>query len=147
MNVLTAPKFLRREPQPPALPETQPTVSPEVQAFIDSSARQREELAYLRSENDALNLEVRVSHERIRMLESELTEVRAARDFFQRHDGDMMKALGIIKGVIVAEEANARANAYAPPGTGQLDRSRQGDDLAAGVAALAQKLAPEQPHE
>ena len=143
MNVLTAPKFLRREePQPPAMPQTQPSVSPEVAAFIDSTTRQREELAYLRSENDTLNRELRLANERIRMLDEELTHTRNARDWFCRHDAFMLATLDDIEAMIVARKAKARAEAYAPPGSGQEDHTQNGDELAAGVADLAAKLAP-----
>lgn len=146
MNVLTVPKYLTRDRAPtvPPLPTPQPReASPETTAFLDSVTRQREENAYLRAELENVTRENKLAHERIRMLETELTEVRADRDFLTRHDASMLTSLRDIKALIVMAEERAKAEAYAPPGSGQQDHSQQGDELAAGVADLAAKLAPE----
>lgn len=148
MNVLTTPQFLRRSPAVPPLPVPQPReASPETTAFLDSVTRQREENAYLRSELETVTRENKLAHERIRMLESELTAVRADRDFLTRHDASMLTSLRDIKALIVMAEERAKAEAYAPPGSGTQDTTQQADELAAGVAAgvadLAAKLAPE----
>lgn len=145
MNVL-APKFLSRDRNPavPALPVPQPReATPETTAFLDSVNRQREENAYLRSEVEQTSRELKLAHERIRMLETEITNVRADRDFMTRHDASMMTSLRDIKALIVMAEERARAEAYAPPGSGQQDHTKAADELAEGVAELAKKLAPE----
>lgn len=137
--------FARRvEPVAPVLPNPA-TMSEEVAGFIDNMARQREELVFFRSETDTLQNELKVAHEHIRRLEAELTDVRDQRDFLQRHDTAMLTSLHNIKVLIDASLASAKAQAYAPPGTGQQDHTQEKIDDA--VAQLAQKLAAEQTTE
>ena len=131
-----------QEPNVTPLPQQQPTVTPEVQAFINSTTRQRQELQYLQSENAQLQNDLKLAHERIRMLDSELTTVRADRDFLQRHDGAMLTSLHNIKVLIDASLASARDDAYAPPGSGTnpdaiVERNAHDD---ARLQELAEKI-------
>lgn len=130
------------EPIVAPLPRENAIMTPEVAAFVDATTKQREENAYLRGEVDQLTRDVRLAHERVRMLESELTEVRADRDFLQRHDAEIMNGLEVIETVIIAQKAKARASAYAPPGTGQQTEPGMTDEEIERVEALARTLKP-----
>jgi hypothetical protein len=94
-------------------PAPQP-VSPEVQAFIDMSTRQREDLQHYQSRCQQLENELKLTSERLRSTEIELRSVKDDKDFLMRHDSSMLTGLHDIKVLIIATEERARANAVAP---------------------------------
>lgn len=143
MNVV--PAFLRKqEPAPPPLPRVRQPEEMRQMAldFMSDVDRQREENAYLRSANEQLRVDLKAALENARMLESELAYVRDERDQLYRHDHNMLGGLGAIKAAIINLEQQSRASAYAPPGSGTEDHTKQGDELADGVAKLAATFAP-----
>lgn len=126
----------------------EPEVTPEVAAFIDSSKRLREDLAYYKSHSAQLENDVKFANERIRSLEVELDYVRDERDRLYRHDHNMLGGLGAIKAAIVNLEEQSRAEAYAPPGSGQREPEQPLDAAAeAGLKIVASSLAPKQDHQ
>lgn len=143
---MNMPEFLvrnRREPATPPLPVVIPDAElPEVKAFVAASARQREDLAFWKSEAEQVGRDLRLANERIVRLTAELNEVKHERDWLRLHDNSMINSLDDIEALIARAKSKARAEAYAPPGSGQQDITQQGDDLAAGVSELAAKLAP-----
>lgn len=144
---MNAPQFLRKRQEPaplPALPATEQNGRPKaVIDFLTATDQMREENAYLRSELEQTQRDLKLSHEQNRRLESELTNLRADHQILDRHDGDLMNSLDNIVTVILAAQAKARDHAYAPPGSGNKTVTKQADELAEGVAELAKKLAPE----
>jgi hypothetical protein len=137
---MNAPGFLRKqkqraEPVPPVTPQP---VSPEVQAFIDMSTRQREDLQYFQLQCQHLENELKLTQERLRSTEIELQTVKADKDFLQRHDASMLTGLHDIKVLINATEQRALASAVAPPPP-PADHSER--DIAI-VDGMTEKLTP-----
>lgn len=120
MNVM--PTFLRpaaKQTTPP-LPRTRPEEMRQMtMEFMNSVDLQRQENAYLRSENEQLRVDLKVAQEQVRMLEAELAYVRDERDQLYRHDSMMLGGLDDIEVLIVNLKQRSRAEAYAQPGTGQ----------------------------
>jgi len=148
MNVL--PSFLRpAEKQEPSMPRLPPAVRPEERRqltmdFVDSFDRTQEENTYLRSENDQLRVELKVAREQVRNMERELNFVRDDRDRLLEHDASIMTSLENIEALIVSAKAKARAEAYAPPGSGPHQPPEETERDLEIVKGLAERLAPEQ---
>jgi len=139
-------KNLRLEPHLAGLPEANGApVSPEVAAFIDSTTRDRQELAYLRSHSAQLENDVKVANERIRDLTDELAHTRNARDWFCRHDRAVLATLEDVQALIGARLKAARAEAYAQPGTGAQEQEQPTERDDKIIEGLAAKLAPVSP--
>ena len=137
-------KNTRQEP-PPLEAQQQPQLpfSPEVASFIDHTTRQREELAYFKHHAGQIEQDLKVANERIRMLERELEWLRDERDQLYRHDHNMLGGLGAIKAASVNLEEQSRAQAYAPPATGQQQQPEETEQDRQITAGLAERLAPE----
>lgn len=141
MNIV--PAFLQRgkEPVPPPLPRVPQEKRRQLAMdFMDDVDRQREECAYLRTENDQLRVENKVLREQVRLLQDELNFVRDQLDRVGTHDKLMLGGLGAIKAAIIDLEQRSRAEAYAPPGSGNAQTEAAIDNAA---AELAKQLAPE----
>ena len=120
MNVV--PAFLRdkREPIMPTIPQPEPSHRPKaVVDFLTATDQMREELAYFKSHAGQLEVDLKFERERNRSLESELAHVRNDRDYLCTHDATMLAGLRHLKIIINDLEEQSRAQAYAPPGSGQ----------------------------
>lgn len=130
--------------QPPALTNGQARpMHPKAAEALSEWNTALDELAYFKDRAAHLENEQKLNIERIHDLETELTHARNRGDWYCRHDAFMDATLEDVLALIVARRKQARAEAYAPPGTGAADHSAQGDDLAEGVADLAKTFAPE----
>jgi len=136
-------KNLRLEPMLQPLPGENGPVTPEVQAFIDSTTRDRQELAYLRSHSAQLENDIKVANENNRLLREELTHVRNERDWLTRHDAKMLSTCEDVMALISARLKDARAHAFAQPGSGQQEQEQPTERDDEIIENLAASLAPE----
>lgn len=133
----------RTEPEAPALPPTAMPVSPEVAAFIDSTARQREELAYYKAEYATIGNELRLEKEQNRRLEAELADTKTELYRVMRHDVTLTGGLEQVVTLAIRLLEQSKATAYAPPGTGQTKSDLPDEQADKVVGELAKMLAPE----
>jgi chromosome segregation ATPase len=117
------PAFMRKEPQVDNIPRPLSQAHPEelrksASKFMNDYDGLLEENAYLRSEKDMLERELKLAREQVRGLDRELNFVRDDRDRLLQHDTAIMNSLENIEALIVSAKNKARAEAYAPPGTG-----------------------------
>jgi hypothetical protein len=137
-------KNFRVEPHLASLPEANGApVSPEVAAFIDSTTRDRQELAYLRSHAAQLENDIKVANENNRLLREELTHVRNERDWLTRHDAKMLSTCEDIQALIATRLKDARAHAFAQPGSGTQEQAQPTERDDKIIENLAASLAPE----
>lgn len=148
MNILTAMRKQnlgdRIDPPVPSVPRPSPPPrSAAVAEWIDYDERQREENAWLRSENAELKTDLKVAQERLRDVEAELTHVRNERDWLTRHDAKMLSTCEDVMALITARLKDARAHAFAQPGTGQQEHEQPTERDDQIIENLATALAPE----
>lgn len=130
--------------QPPALTNGQPRpMHPKAIEALSDWNTDLEQLAYFKERTAHLENENRLNAERIRDLEEELTHTRNSRDWFCRHDASMLATLDDLEALIVNRKSKARAEAYAPPGSGAQESEPMTADDEQRIAELAAKLAPE----
>jgi len=113
MNIIKQIRSPRHEPLV-EMPHGDAVVTPEVAAFIDSSVRQRAELARALARITELEIGERVRDERIHDLEHELAHVRDDRDRIYRHDCSIMTSLSNIEAIITDAKTLAKFDQQAP---------------------------------
>ena len=151
MNML--PEFLRSNgKQEPIVPRLPPAVRPEdrrqmTMEFMDNFDRTSEENAYLRSALEQSQIELRAEREIRRSLEREMDFIRSDRDRLLEHDASIMNSLENIETLIVSAKAKARAEAYAPPGSGTQGQTEPTVQDQKIIEGLAEKLMPAKEHE
>lgn len=134
--------FARKiEPIVAEFPKPAPAMSEEVAGFIDKMNRQREELAYFKSECTTLTNELKLANERIQRLDAELVDLRDQHWRLLRHDTTLTGGLDQIKVQIVALLENSKKSEYAPPGTG-TQSSLPGDQSDQILSGLINSLKP-----
>lgn len=128
-----------QEPLPLDLPEQSADMPDEVKVWAASQIRRGQELTYFRTHSAELENDIKLANERIRMLESELNFIRDDRDRLQTQLASILRSFRNIKVLIMDSEADARAEAYAPPGSGTEPGPERPLDAAdeAGLQALA----------
>lgn len=142
---MMAPKWLgRHEPTPPALPPQEAPGRPKaVLDFLETTDRMREELAYFKSHAAQLEMDLKVANENGRLLREELTHVRNERDWLTRHDAKMLSTCEDVMALITARLKDARAHAFAQPGSGQQEQEHPTERDDKIIEGLAATLAPE----
>lgn len=146
---MNAPSFLKRKQEPslPALPP-EDTMSQRPKAVIDfltATDQMREENAYLRAENDQLKRELGITNEHRRSLASELAEIKRDKDFLQRHDAMMLGGLDDLEVLIINLKERSRAQAFAPPGSGQVPEPELTEQDKQDLANIVATIRPEPP--
>lgn len=135
-----------KEPRLPQLP-AQPPRSEAVAAWLGEHEKLEHECAFLRDDNARLSNGLKVANEHIIMLKDELNAVRDQLDYIVRHNGSIMTSLDNIETLIIAAKKKARAEAYAPPGSGSdttSERTAEAQEkIDEAAAKLAAQLAPE----
>ncbi len=131
--------------QPPALTNGQSgrQMHPKAVEALSDWNTDLEQLAYFKDRATHLENENKLNIERIRDLEEELTHTRNARDWFCRHDATMLATLDDVEALIAARKSKARAEAYAPPGSGAQETEPMTAEDEQRVTDLARALAPE----
>jgi hypothetical protein len=139
------------DPKMPPLPQSPKPSTPAALAWLDEFETMKQDNAFLREEVNRLGNALKVANETNKLLKDDLVDLKNAHYRVLRHD--MVMAGGVEQIVILASALleSARAESFAPPGSGvdpaaerTAEAQKQIDDAA---AQLAQKLAPEQPQE
>lgn len=146
-------KFLNRakrepavQPLPSPLPKDTDDLPDSVKEWATQQIEQRQTIAYLKSENESLRVDLRVAIERIKMLESALSEAERKRDFYQFHSTSLVTRLNDIRMTVDAAVREAEHEAFKPRDNAvptPLPAMDPVDEQA--MQSLAKKLAPEQP--